>query len=380
MRISFTGDISLDKPMLAALKARTKALGRDEIQTCDFVEMFQGCRSVFAGADYVVGNLETVFGGGNAFNTKTLHYNSPDAFATAIKDAGINVLTTANNHSFDEGASGIDRTLDILDREGILHTGTFRKEEKDRILYIDQDGIKIAILAYTYGVNPCKEADSCDEIERMCNLFQPYKKMYAGISRIEAFARKVIFTREFGRRLRILLKKPTVKKHVDHFHPDSFREDYLERIKCDLKEANDAGADYSFVCLHSGGQFNEEPGEFTEHVMEAIAAMGNCTAIIGNHPHIIQKIEKDGGVIKAFSLGGLTLSPDATYVSSEAIPEYSLVLHFDITKTECKFSYNIMHGIPDEDGYLRIQEASSDSGNTRLNSVKKRIAGCTELQ
>ncbi len=66
-------------------------------------------------------------------------FNTPDSFASALTDAGIDVVTTANNHSLDRRFYGLSRTLDILDREGLKHTGTFRTPEEDRILMLEQN-------------------------------------------------------------------------------------------------------------------------------------------------------------------------------------------------------------------------------------------------
>ena len=60
---------------------------------------------------------------------------------------GVDVLSTANNHSLDKGYSGIVRTLDVLDEAGISHMGTYRSlEEQNKILIKDVNGIKFAFL------------------------------------------------------------------------------------------------------------------------------------------------------------------------------------------------------------------------------------------
>jgi len=54
---------------------------------------------------------------------------APDDFAKALKDASIDILVTANNHSFDKGVSGVVRTIKVLDSLYINHTGTFKNFE-----------------------------------------------------------------------------------------------------------------------------------------------------------------------------------------------------------------------------------------------------------
>ncbi|MBR4935106.1 MAG: CapA family protein, partial [Anaerotignum sp.] len=81
-------------------------------------------------------------------------FNTPDSFLDAVKDAGFNLLTTANNHSMDTGRNGVIRTLDKLDEYGIEHFGTYRtQEDRDTIFYKDVNGIRFAFLSYTYGTN-----------------------------------------------------------------------------------------------------------------------------------------------------------------------------------------------------------------------------------
>ena len=100
------------------------------------------------------GNLETTFAGEDRGYSGYPTFNSPSSLGEALKNIGIDVLSTANNHSMDKRESGLISTLDALDEIGIAHTGTYRsKEEQDTILVKDVNGIKIAFLAFTYGTN-----------------------------------------------------------------------------------------------------------------------------------------------------------------------------------------------------------------------------------
>ena len=68
--------------------------------------------------------------------------NFPDEFAEALKKAGINLVTTANNHLLDKHLDGALRTIDILDKYNITHVGSYRnKKEKEKIKIIDVKGI-----------------------------------------------------------------------------------------------------------------------------------------------------------------------------------------------------------------------------------------------
>ena len=76
-------------------------------------------------------------------------FRSPTAFAVALKAAGFDVLTTANNHTLDGGASGVRYTSAYLGRLGIAHAGS----DNHRWVVVRRKGIRIAILPYTYGTN-----------------------------------------------------------------------------------------------------------------------------------------------------------------------------------------------------------------------------------
>lgn len=98
--------------------------------------------------------METTFAGEDRGYSGYPTFNSPVALGYAIKNIGIDVLSTANNHSMDKGSSGVISTLDALDEIGISHTGTYRnEEEQDTILVKEVNGIKIAFLSFTYGTN-----------------------------------------------------------------------------------------------------------------------------------------------------------------------------------------------------------------------------------
>jgi poly-gamma-glutamate synthesis protein (capsule biosynthesis protein) len=81
--------------------------------------------------------------------------NSPDVFDRCFQNGrGITLFTTANNHALDRGESGLLETLDFLDQRGACHTGTFRTPaERDDILVIEKNGIRLAFLSYTFSLN-----------------------------------------------------------------------------------------------------------------------------------------------------------------------------------------------------------------------------------
>ncbi len=153
--ISFVGDmILLEDQVKHALNPKTGQY--------DFSPVFEHVRDRLQAADYAIGVLEVPLAGSEAgYSTSNfddgipLALNAPDSWASAIKNAGIDLVTTANNHVLDRGAAGARRTLDVLDRIGLAHVGSYRCAEdrrQHRVFVVEVKGIKLAFLAYTYGI------------------------------------------------------------------------------------------------------------------------------------------------------------------------------------------------------------------------------------
>lgn len=160
LHITFAGDLIL-------LEDQVKRAYDGE--KYDFSDVFEYAKPYISSADYAIGVFEGPMAGedagyssSNFDDSKALYLNYPDAFAESVKDAGFDLVTTANNHLLDKGVNGAKRTLDVLDKVGLDHTGSYRSiEEKDaqRIKLITVDGTTIAVLSYTYGSNYINNSD-----------------------------------------------------------------------------------------------------------------------------------------------------------------------------------------------------------------------------
>lgn len=161
--------------------------------TYDFMHNFQDMKKYFEGYDLVLGNLELTFGGTERPYSSFPCFNTPDAFLDAIKDAGFDILTTANNHSMDTGKSGLIRTLDKLDEYEIDHMGTYRSaEEREKILLKKVNGITFAFLSFTYGTNGISVPD-----DYLVNLIDQ-EQMVADIKKAREMADVVIVMPHMG--------------------------------------------------------------------------------------------------------------------------------------------------------------------------------------
>lgn len=122
--------------------------------TYDFSYVFEDIKNYISEADIAIGNLETTFAGKARGYSNYPTFNTPEQLAYNLKDFGIDVVSTANNHCMDKSYSGLVSTINYLNDAGISHVGTNTSaEEQNTILVKEVNGIKIAFLAFTYGTN-----------------------------------------------------------------------------------------------------------------------------------------------------------------------------------------------------------------------------------
>ncbi len=154
VEIVFVGDVMAHMPQVEAARIAPERY--------DFGPHFAPVAPLFHAADYVVANLETTlsprppYGGYPAFAT-------PDCLARDLAAAGVDFVTLANNHIVDRGAVGVLHTIAALDNVGIGHAGASVEEFCQGNLggqVVVVGGLRIALLAYTYGVNGQLPADA----------------------------------------------------------------------------------------------------------------------------------------------------------------------------------------------------------------------------
>lgn len=227
--LSAVGDVMMWREQVAAVKLPSS-------RGYDFDRVFRGVKPIFRKSDLVIGNLETVFAGPDVAhqlrNAKNgfPRFSCPDELAAALKKAGFHVLTTANNHCMDHGFAGVKRTLDVLDRFGLKHTGTARSlGEAKRLLVVPVKGVNVAILAYTYGTN---------------GISPPASKRWAVN----------------------LMRAGT--------------------IKTDIMRAR-READLVVVAVHFGREFRRYPTERQVGFVTQLLKAG-ADVVLGSHPHVVQ--------------------------------------------------------------------------------------------
>ena len=142
--ISAIGDIMAHDDQL-------KAQFDKDTNTYSFDNNFKYVKPYISNSDLAIGNLETTLAGPKAKYSSFPKFNSPDELADAIKDSGVDIVSTINNHTYDRGSDGVYRTIDVLNSKEIEHVGTQKNDEDENFLIKDVDGVKLGITAYSYG-------------------------------------------------------------------------------------------------------------------------------------------------------------------------------------------------------------------------------------
>jgi poly-gamma-glutamate synthesis protein (capsule biosynthesis protein) len=205
-----------------------------QTKSYDFQVFFNDVKSIISQADWAIANLETPLAGASAKYTGYPMFNAPAELADAIKSAGFNILTTTNNHSLDRGEKGVLKTLEHLQARDLLAVGTANSvANANKILMVEKEQIKMAILAYTYGTN---------------GIPIPKGKNY----------------------LVSLINEPQIVK--------------------DILRARKEGADIVTVALHFGTEYQRQPNQEQKKLVSQLVKAG-ADIILGSHPHVVQPYE-----------------------------------------------------------------------------------------
>ena len=319
-------------------------------------QTFTQVKDLLAEADYVVGNLEFPMAGEDAGYTHSYYqFNAPDAYADAVKDAGFDLISTVNNHTFDRGMEGLIRTIQVLDQREIGHTGTWAPgTEREEAFYFDVDGTKVAVIAYTYATNYKAAPDlrgvlAEGEYQGTVNLLRHQRGgtylpgVYRGEDKIDKLTKKFLDEEQRGR-LKMILGKPGNYARSDDKVAEEAMAPYMEQLQQDIRKAREK-ADLVLCYPHMGGQFNTVPGKFSEYVTGKILEAG-ADAMLASHSHCIQKVELRGDVPCAFSMGNFSMSPNSSLMVPEALPGYGLAVHLYVEdKKIVKTTFSILKAV-----------------------------------
>ena len=266
LRLLFAGDVMGHAPQISSAQ-----LIKDK--KYDYEPCFEYVRPIVSNADLAIANLELTLPGKPPYTGYPM-FRSPDALAEALKNAGFDVLVTANNHSNDARGAGVISTIRTLDRLKLSHTGTFadaRERDAEYPLMLSKNGFRLALLNYTYGTNG------------------------------------------------VPTDSPTIVNLIDK-----------TIIAADLEKAKSLKPHYIIAFMHWGLEYQlTENAE--QRALAAFLARNGADLIIGSHPHVVQPVrqeqtttpeEPDKNVVVVYSLGN--------YISNQLKPHTDGGIMFEV--------------------------------------------------
>lgn len=251
----------------------------------DYTACFAHVKDEISAADIAIGNFEVTLGGKPYRGYPA--FSAPDEYLTAIKDAGFDVLLTANNHCLDKGRKGLERTIGMLDSLRIPHAGTYtdstvRKENYP--LLLEKNGFRISILNYTYGTNGLE------------------------------------------------IPPPYIVNYID--------KDIIEE---DIKAAKRQEPDAIIACMHWGEEYKSLPGKKEKELAGWLLGKG-VTHIIGSHPHVVQPVEvrQDSCTgqrhVIAYSLGNFISNMSLSGTDGGMMVKLEMTKDSVATLSDCSYS------------------------------------------
>lgn len=224
LTLVFAGDLMQHMPQINSARVRGGGY--------DYTECFQYIRPQIEYADLAIANFETTLAGPPYSGFPC--FSAPDDFLRDVKATGFDVLLTANNHTCDKGRRGIERTIAMMDSLQILHLGSYvssRARQQQYPFIIEREGIRIALLNYTYSTNG------------------------------------------------IPVPKDNVVNLIDR-----------DLIARDIANAKAKHPDVIIACMHWGEEYYPVPVESQRKLADWLFEQG-VDHIIGGHPHVVEPME-----------------------------------------------------------------------------------------
>ncbi|HYO74479.1 MAG TPA: CapA family protein [Archangium sp.] len=261
--------------------------------------VFGPLADVMRSADVAMVNLETPSTGNPLARTAPLLFDAPPAMLHALAAAGVDVVSTANNHVFDQRRAGAEATWKHLAEAGLKGVGTGPSEAAAwEPLIVEKRGMRIGFLSFTRWLNGARNPEEPETSPHVA--YVPYRGRVNGSWRSPESA--VALVRAAARRCDALI-----------------------------------------VAIHWGTEYSHTPHPEDRKLAHALLEAG-ALAIIGHHPHVLQPIESyrtssGRDTLVAFSLGNLIANQDRHYVhgrrrQAEGSKRDSVLLRFSLTRPQ----------------------------------------------
>ncbi len=200
----------------------------------DYRPIYEHIKRDISSADIAVVNQETILGGTEMGLSGFPIFNTPWQAGDALEATGFDILTCATNHSMDKGERGLEKHFEFFQKHpNLMEIGLNKNEDEyNTIDYYTKNGIKFALLNYTYGTN---------------GIAQPSDK-------------------------------PWTVNLLDE-----------NKIAKDVTKAK-ANSDVVIVFPHWGTEYNTGIGERQKKYTKVFSDLG-VDIVIGTHPHVIEPVK-----------------------------------------------------------------------------------------
>lgn len=243
--VGVVGDLLMHKQLF---QKASNSVTYQEDGTYDFSAIFQYLKPYSESYDYAIANLETTLSGDDYPYQGNPSFNCPDALLDSVKDAGFDMLLTANNHIYDCRMPGLKRTMEQISSQGLAYIGTRQTEEDARFQVVDVNGIRIGMVCYTFTTSmldgkPRLNGDSPVENPALVNYFSTAK--------------------------------------LDVFYEE------LQGVYDAMEES---GAEATVIYIHWGNEYELKQDATQKKIAQKLCDMG-FDAIVGGHPHVVQPMD-----------------------------------------------------------------------------------------
>lgn len=230
----------------------------------DFKPIIEYIKEKVQNYDLAYYNQETVLGGSALGVSDYPTFNSPQEAGDAMLDAGFNIVSLATNHTMDRGEKAVLASLEYwkAHEDEALAVGAYSsEEERNKVQIREKNGIKYAMLSYTYGTN---------------GIPVPKGKDY-------------------------LVNVWPTNLNINDPSRDKEYQAYKEQVKKDIEALRDQ-VDVLLVAMHWGVEYTHTPTEYEKDSAKFLAENG-VNIVIGAHPHVIQPVEWIDDTLVIYSLG-----------------------------------------------------------------------------
>jgi len=219
--------------------------------TYNFDPVFEYVTDYISELDYAIANLETTLcGTDNGYPYKGYPlFNTPDTIVDGARNAGFDMLLTANNHSYDTSLVGYKRTLEVVRGQGLATLGTYASADETKWTITEVNDIKIGMLCYTYAYSVT--GDGRPSLNGNPAIAEP------GL--------------------------------CNYFHSDNLGKMYNE-VEQYMAEMKEAGAEATMMFIHWGIEYKSNPNEEQLAIAQKLCDLG-IDVIVGGHPHVIEPID-----------------------------------------------------------------------------------------